>query len=177
MVIVLRRIEVHLLERHTSRDVELRAVGVEVGLPIGVARLDAERIAAQNRRLLQHSVPDDGIVSIETQGDAVTVEHLVANIALDEPPELCVIGRAAVVHAAELSAERSDAIRRHHDLGLARGGRRERTVRHEDRGAEPDEVGERFAKDARDHGVYQMGEVKARSCVVMGTFGSIVTLK
>ena len=27
------------------------------------------------------------------------------------------------------------------------------------------------------HGVYQIGEVKARSCVVIGTFGSIFTLK
>jgi hypothetical protein len=46
----------------------------------------------------------------------------------------------------------------------------------EQHGAAEKEMQQRFTQQSR-HGVYQIGEVKARSCVVMGTFASICTLK
>jgi hypothetical protein len=54
-------------------------------------------------------------------------------------------------------------------------------IQHEQRQAKREEMQQRLprqpAEDRTSQGVYQIGEVKARSCVIMGTFESIFTLK
>ena len=72
----------------------------------------------------------------------------------------------------ELCRDGGDAIGRNHDLGRIGRRRSDEAIRAEDRRSEQRKVQERLPEPPADHGVYQIGDVKARSCVVIGTFGS-----
>ena len=72
----------------------------------------------------------------------------------------------------ELGADGRDAIGRNHDLGRIGRRRRDEAIRAEDRRAEQRKVQERLPEQPAHHGVYQMGDVNARSCVIIGTLGS-----
>ena len=63
-------IDVDLLKRHPARNVEFRLVRGEILFQIAVARLARQGIFAEEVSLLPNPVTDDGIVPIETQGEA-----------------------------------------------------------------------------------------------------------
>ena len=76
-------IDVDLLKRYPGRNVELRLVRREIRFQIAVARLARQGIFAEELSLLPNPVTDDGIVPIETQGEAFPIEHLVAHVGVD----------------------------------------------------------------------------------------------
>ena len=141
---------------------------------LGSAR---QGIFAEELGLLANPVADDGIVPIETQGETFPIEHLVAHVGVDCRAAARPRGRSSAVARAELCGDRgirsavitiSDAIGRR---------RRDEAIGEEDRRSEQRKVQERLPEQTADHGVYQIGDVNARSCVVIGTFGSHLDLE
>ena len=171
-------IDVDLLKRYPARNVELRLMRREIRFQIAVARLARQSIFAEELSLLPNPVTDDGIVPIETQGEAFPIEHLVAHVGVDCRPQLVLVRRSSAVARTELCGDRGDSIGRNHDLGRIGRRRRDEAIGAEDRRSEQRKVQERLPEQPADHGVYQIGDVNARSCVVIGTFGSgILILK
>ena len=72
----------------------------------------------------------------------------------------------------ELCGDRGDAIGGDHDLGRIGHRRRDQSVGAKDHHSKQRKVQERLPEQPAHHGVYQIGDVNARSCVTIGTLGS-----
>ena len=105
----------------------------------------------------------------------LAIEHLVADVVLDETAQF-LRTRRALPGAGEAVCQVLDPRRGNDDLRRLRLLAADQIEEAEQRRPEHEEVQQRLLQQAR-HGVYQIGDVNARSCVTIGTFGAIRTLK
>ena len=140
-----------------------------------VGRLGDRHVLGEELHLLADAAADDGVVAVEPERRALAIEDFVANIVVDEAPELF-RARRALPGAGEATGQILDLRRGDDDLAPAplpfwRPDEEAEQSRPEDQ-----ELQQRLLQQTR-HGVYQIGDVKARSCVIIGTSCAIFTLK
>ncbi len=170
------RIDVHLFEAHGRGDLELRTVGREIGRQVRIGRLRGQRVVAEELHLLFHAIADDRVVAVETHGQAFAEEHLVPDVVVHERLHLR-LTRRAVPGGGELRFDGPERVRGHDNVRRAWRCAANDAVGGKERRAQHQEVQERLSKQPANHFLYQIGDVNARSCVVIGTLASIFTLK
>jgi hypothetical protein len=102
----------------------------------------------QELELLRQAPPDDGIIAIQSQGQRLAVQYLLADVRLEQPPPFPGRGRSLPLHLPR-QAQAVDVPLGNHNppcrggLGLAR---LEQRMEAEQRGAYQQEVQQRFSK-------------------------------
>ena len=174
--------EKHLLEGEDGRLHEARLVRRQVRGQIRVGRRPCRGVLLRDQLdLLADSTLHDDVVTIEPEIHTFPIQDLVAYVRLDQ--------------VVQLDRRRFASLRRHvlgdevvhHALGdddaaLVGIAGRHPSIRAEECDADQQKVQYRLAeKLSNPHthlyfGEYQIGDVNARSCVVIGTFGSVIVI-
>ena len=159
-------------------------VGVlgEVALELLLARLRlAPEVGGQELELLPEPAADDRVVAVQPERQRLAVVDLLADVVIDQPVEL-LGGRRAEPNPRPVLGEGLDRRRADDDLLAGRGRSIALRRPHQEQpGAGGEEEHHRLAEDrarhACDHGVYQIGEVYARSSWTIGTLAGRLSPK
>ena len=137
-----------------------RTVRIEIRLQVLVARLGGFGIFRDEFQLLRDPPPDDRIVAVQAQRKAFAVQHLLADMAADEPLQLRIRGRP-LPGAREQHGHALDlALRDDDPAWLAAATPRQNAVSREQHGPQQQKMQQRFPEKPLHHpGVYQIGEV------------------
>ncbi len=118
----------------------------EPGLELRVGRLgDFDHVVHEERHLPAHPAPDDGVVLIDAQSEALAVERLLEDVVVHQAAQFFGVGRP-LPGLGEQRREILDAARRNDDLAAARLARAlvQERVDREHQHSEEDEVEQRL---------------------------------
>src|SRR5690348_6039366 len=171
-----RGIEVHLREREHPLDTKDVLMCGEIILQLLLRRLSASRYVFGNElQFLTQTTADHGVVLVESKRNRFTCRDFLADVVANQTVHF-LAGWPALPGSGERRRQHRDLCLRDDNLVGARGFvlRHER-IRAENQRAECDEMQQRLAQKAHHFarsclaGVYQIGEVYARSVVSIGT--------
>ncbi len=139
---------------------ELLGMGCQIGGKLFLARLNGGHVLSEKFHLLPHAAANDDIVSVQAGRSAFAVEHLVANVVVNEALQF-LLSRRTPPCAGEAIRKGGDA--RHGDDNL---GRRlcfvllaEHAEEAEQRRPQHEELQQRLPQQMQLQGVYQIGDV------------------
>ena len=173
--------EKHLLEGEDGRLNEARLVRRQVRRQVRVGRRPCRGVLLRDHLdLLPDSALHDDVVTLEPEFHTFSVEDLIPHVRLNQVAQLGG-GRFAAFRRDMLCHEVVDHALGDDDAGPAGIAGRHPSIRAEKRDADQQEVqhrlGEKFSNAHTGYfGEYQIGDVNARSCVVIGTFGSVILI-
>ena len=86
-------------------------IGCKIGRELFIARLCGGHVLGEKLHLLPHAAANDDIVAVQAGRSALAIEHLVANVVLDEALQF-LLARRAPPCAGETVREVGDPRRR-----------------------------------------------------------------
>ena len=95
---------------------ESLGMGCQKGSELLLARLNGGHVLGKEFHLLSHAAANDDIVAVQAGRSAFAIEHLVANIVVDETLQFR-LGRRTPPRAGEAVLKGGDTLRGDDDLG------------------------------------------------------------